>query len=105
MNATTFKSDLTNKMYEMFHNIKCKSKLVIYLLEFRKCAIQCVGKEETELNPFQSSVAFDIEISHLICTANQMTGLYMKGHARLKWVNIRLTKHRKDSKDPKAIAA
>ena len=29
-------------------------------------------------NPFQPSVAFHIETSHLICTANQMTGFYVK---------------------------
>ena len=27
-----------------------------------------------EINPFQFNVTFDIETSHLICTANQMTG-------------------------------
>ena len=30
------------------------------------------------LNPFQPSVAFLIETSHLICFANQMTGFKMK---------------------------
>ena len=45
------------------------------------------------LNPFQPSVEFHIEISHLICTANQITGFYMKCNARLKsvkWVNFQL---------------
>ena len=39
-----------------------------------------------DLNPFQTSFAFDtetsvafhVETSHLICTSNQMTGFYMK---------------------------
>ena len=39
-------------------------------------------------NPSQPSVAFHIETSHLIYTANQMTGLYMKCNSGLKWVNL-----------------
>ena len=47
-----------------------------------------------DLNPFQTSFAFDIETSvafhvetsHLICTSNQMTGFYMKCNTRLKWI-------------------
>ena len=30
------------------------------------------------IDPFQASVAFHIETSHLICDANQITGFYMK---------------------------
>ena len=28
-----------------------------------------------------------MEISHLICTAYQVTGFYMKSNTRMKWVN------------------
>ena len=35
----------------------------------------------------QSSVAFHIETGHLIYTANQMTGFYMKCNSGLEWVN------------------
>ena len=38
------------------------------------------------VNPFQPSVAFHIETSHLICKAKQMTGFYMKCNTGLKWV-------------------
>ena len=37
-------------------------------------------------NPFQSSVAFHMETSHLICSANQITVFYVKRNTRLKWV-------------------
>ena len=40
------------------------------------------------VSPFQPSVAFHLEISHLICTANQVTGFYMKCNTGLKWVNL-----------------
>ena len=36
------------------------------------------------LNPFQSCVLFHKETSHLICSANQMTGLCMKCNTRPK---------------------
>ena len=39
-------------------------------------------------SPFQSSVAFHIETSHLICNANQMIGFFMKCKTGLKWVNL-----------------
>ena len=38
-------------------------------------------------NLSQPSVAFHIETSHLIYTANQMTGLYMNCNGGLKWAN------------------
>ena len=38
-------------------------------------------------NPFGPSAAFHIEISHLICTTNQMAGLCVNGNTGLKWVN------------------
>ena len=38
------------------------------------------------LNPFQPSVVFHIETSHLFCCAKQMTGFYMKRSTRLKWI-------------------
>ena len=38
------------------------------------------------INPFQPSVVFHIEASHLHCRAKQMTGFYMRCNIRLKWV-------------------
>ena len=38
------------------------------------------------INPFQPSVPFDIETSHLFCSVKQMTGFYMKRNTGLKWV-------------------
>ena len=40
------------------------------------------------INPFQPSVAFHIETCHLICSANQMTGLYIKCNTGLKWTKV-----------------
>ena len=41
---------------------------------------------QESINTFRSSVAFHVEISHLICTINQTTGFYMKYNSALKWV-------------------
>ena len=42
------------------------------------------------LNPFQPSVAFLIETSHLICFANQMTGFKMKCNTGKKQVKVNI---------------
>ena len=39
------------------------------------------------VNPFQPSVAFCIETSHLISFVNQMTSFYMESNTALKLVN------------------
>ena len=41
-----------------------------------------------QINPFQPSVAFPIETRHLICTANKMTGFYMKYNIELERFNM-----------------
>ena len=38
-------------------------------------------------NPFQSSVAFHIQVSHLFFSAKQMAGFYIKRNTGLKWVH------------------
>ena len=43
---------------------------------------------QNHFNPFQPSVAFHIETSHLICIANQMTGSYMECNTGLEWVSV-----------------
>ena len=40
-----------------------------------------------DLNTFHPSVVFHLETSHSICTANQMTGFYMKYNTGFKCVN------------------
>ena len=46
----TFKGSLTQKTYHIFHDLNCKSKLLIYLMECRIWRIQQIGKSETEIN-------------------------------------------------------
>ena len=46
--------------------------------------IKCVAAKQ-----FHSSVPFPKETSHLICTAYQMTGFYLKHYAEVKWAHIK----------------
>ena len=50
VHTTKFKSNQTNRICHICHNLNCKSKYVIYLLECTKCKMQYVGKAETEFN-------------------------------------------------------
>ena len=45
-----FRSNQTNQIFQIYHNLNCKSKKVIYLLQCTKCKIQYVGKAEIEFN-------------------------------------------------------
>ena len=44
--TTSFKS----KTFNIYHYTKCKSEIIIYLLECRKCKLQYVGKSETQFS-------------------------------------------------------
>lgn len=50
VNTNTFKSNQTNRVFNIYHEITCKSQWVIYLLECILCNIQYVGKSETPFN-------------------------------------------------------
>ena len=50
------------------------------------------GHSLKQFNPFQPSIAFHIETSHLFCRANQVTGFYIKHNTGLKWVKMYHTK-------------
>ena len=41
---------------------------------------------QNRVNPFQLSVMFHVEASHVFYRAKQMTGFYMKRNTGVKWV-------------------
>ena len=51
--------------------------LGVFIVDYEQVNSNWV-KANIYLHPFQVRVAFQIGTSHLICTANQMTGFYMK---------------------------
>ena len=69
-----------------------RRKFVFYhVLQFEKMYLQELLKTEIclklhMLNSFQPRVAFQMETSHLVCKAKQVTGFYMKRSTNLKWL-------------------
>ena len=69
-----------------------RRKFVFYhVLHFEKIYLQELLKTEIclklhMLNSFQPSVAFQMETSHLVCEAKQVTGFYIKRSTNLKWL-------------------
>ena len=53
VHTTTFRSNQTNRIFQIYHNLNCKSKYVIYLLECTKCKKQI---EKQELNSILDSI-------------------------------------------------
>ena len=45
-----FKNYKTGKTCKIFHQLTCKNKSIIYLLQYRICFTQYVGKSETSFN-------------------------------------------------------
>ena len=49
-NTHSFHSQQNGRIFTIFHQVNCKSDFVLYLLEYKKCHIQYVGKAETDFN-------------------------------------------------------
>ena len=56
-----------------------------------KSCYNTLALQQRYLSPFQPIAVFHIELSHLIYSANQMTGFYMKYNTGLKCVNPKPT--------------
>ena len=50
VSTISFKSNQTNRVFKIFHNINCKSAFLIYLLDCNICNIHHVGKSGTTFN-------------------------------------------------------
>ena len=46
----TFKSQKTNKTWNIFHNTNCKTEYALYLMECTICNLQYVDKNKTPFN-------------------------------------------------------
>ena len=58
-------------------------RAVVKIKNFNFCGIETLSN----IYLFQPSFAFHTETSHLFCSANKMTGFYMKSNSGLQWVN------------------
>ena len=77
VSTTSFKSNQTNCVFTIFHNINCKSTFLIYLLEFNICNIQYVGKNETTFNIRLNNHRKDVKNSNTLPADKHFT---LPGH-------------------------
>lgn len=82
--TTTFKSYRTNKRYNIFHRVNCRSKFIIYLLECTICRLQYIGKSEWPMNIRINKHRNDVSrIDGLdVCKHFQCTGHDFDKHAK-----------------------
>ena len=79
-----FKSYRTNKSYDIFHKLNCRSKLVIYLMECIICRLQYVGKSEWPMNIRINKHRNDVPRTDSldVCKHFQKTGHDFEKHAK-----------------------
>ena len=66
--TATFTSNQTNKIFDIYRSLKCKSKYIICLLECSICTIQYAGKSETpyhiRLNHYRKDIRTQLQYQH-----------------------------------------
>ena len=89
VHTTTFRSNQTNRILHIYHNINCTSKYVIYLLECTN-KIQYVGKAETvsTLDLITTEKMYENHVLYLQAVffqAKTITSTYMQNSYWLNW--------------------
>ena len=89
-NALWEKGNILLWCLQQFNKFKINVPFAWKRHEFHSTANQLASYNMSGMSvlTLQPSVAFHIEISHLICQANQMTGFYMKCSTGLIWVRV-----------------
>ena len=69
-----FRCNQTNRIFQIYHNLNCKRKYVIYFLRCTKYKIQYVGKAETEFNIRLNNHQKDVWKPHAILASRIFLG-------------------------------
>ena len=93
VHATTFRSNQTNRIFQIYHNLNCKSKYVIYLLVCTKCKIQYVGKAETEFNIRLNNHRKDVWEPEAIPASRHFSGKSHNFNSHAKFILIEQIRH------------
>ena len=93
VHTTTFRSNQTNRIFQIYHNLNCKSKYVIYLLECTKCKIQYVGKAETEFNIRLNNHQKDVWKPDAIPASRHFSGKNHNFNTHAKFLLIEQIRH------------
>ena len=70
IDTQTFKSNTTNKSYNIYHELTCKSENVTYIMECIKCKKQYVGISEWPFNISLNNHRKDLKRTDAILTSN-----------------------------------
>ena len=93
VHTTTFRSNQTNRIFRIYHNLNCKSKYVIYLLDCTKYKLQYVGKAETEFNIRLNNHQKDVWKPDAMTASRHFSGKNHNFNAHAKFILIEQTRH------------
>ena len=88
-----FRSNQTNRIFRIYHNLNCKGKYVIYLLECTKCKIQYVGKAETEFDIRLNNHRKNVWKPDAIPISRHFSGKKHNFNAHAKFILIEQIRH------------
>ena len=92
-NEQNIRSNQTKRIFCIYHNLSCKSKYVIYLLECTKCKIQYVGKAETEFNIRLNNHRKDVWKPDAIPASHHFSGKNHNFNTQAKFILIEQIRH------------
>ena len=93
VHTATFRSKQTNRIFHIYHNLNCKSKYAIYLLECTKCKIQYVGKAETKFNIRLNNHQKDVWKPDAIPASRHFSGRNHNFNTHAKFILIEQIRH------------
>ena len=93
VHTTMFRSNQTSRIFQIYHNLNCKSRYVIYLLECAKCKMQYVGKAETELKIRLNNHQKDVWKPDAIPASRHFSGKSHKFNIHAKFILIEQIRH------------
>ena len=82
-----------NWIFQIYRNLNCKSKYVIYLKECTKCKIQYVGKAESEFNIRLSNHRKDVWKPDAIPASRHFSGKNHNFNTHAKFILIEQIRH------------
>ena len=93
VHTATFRSNQTNRIFHIYHNLNCKSEYVIYLLDCTKCKLPYVGKLEIEFNVRFSNHQKDVWKPDAITASRHFSSKNHNFNAHTNFILIEQTRH------------
>ena len=93
VHTTAFRSNQTNRIFHIYHNLNCKSTYVIYLMECTKCKLQYVGEAETGFNIRLNKHRKDVWKPDAIPASRHFSGKNHNFNTHAKFILIEQMRH------------